>query len=329
MSLSSLQTRLFPRLFLILGGVGVVACLLSAALSAWFGGWFGFLIAAVVTLGSSGIASLMLAHHLGTQNDKLIRTMRSPASQRSQIEELAGSAVFADVAAEWAKAVGSLEETNFVLQSSAQRTATSFEEFMKMMAKAIDERTSYLRGHSERVAVYAAEIARDLKLPAAEVEQIRLAALLHDIGTIGIEDSIVMKNAPLTPEEFDIVKAHTVKGAAILRPIEQLNSVIPGVELHHESLDGRGYPYGLHGDEIPLMARVIAVADSFDAMTSARPYQAAMDPQYVLEVLTRLSGTRHDGRVVDALARLVQNGAIVVKNHRLPGRYSREQASVS
>src|SRR5258708_31343246 len=134
------------------------------------------------------------------------------------------------------------------MQISAQGTSSAFDEFMRMMGKAIDERTSYLRGHSERVDNYSAEIARELQLPASEVEQIRLAGLLHDIGTIGVEDSIIMKSAPLTPEEFDIVKSHTVKGAAILRPIEQLSDVIPGVELHHESLDGRGYPYGLHGD---------------------------------------------------------------------------------
>jgi len=109
-----------------------------------------------------------------------------------------------------------------------------------------------------------------------------------------------------------------VKGASILRPIEALADLIPGVELHHESLDGQGYPYGLRGDQIPMMARVIAVADSFDAMTTARPYQAAMDAEYVLEVLNRLAGKRYDPSAVNALIALVRHGKIVVKSPRPP-----------
>lgn len=208
-------------------------------------------------------------------------------------------------------------------QSEATLHYTALTELMRMFAKAVDERTSYLRGHSERVSVYAAEIARELRIDPAIVERIRLSALLHDIGTIGIEDSVVRKDAPLTPEEFEIVKAHTVKGASILRPIVALNDLIPGVELHHESLDGMGYPYGLKSDEIPMMARIIAVADSFDAMTTARPYQRAMDPEYVLEVMQRLGGVRYDGSAVAALTELVESGLIVVKkpqNSSLPGR---------
>jgi putative nucleotidyltransferase with HDIG domain len=197
---------------------------------------------------------------------------------------------------------------------------------MRMIAKAIDERTTYLRGHSERVASYSADIARELGIDADQVERIRLAALLHDIGTVGIEDSIVRKEAPLTPEEFEIVKAHTVKGASILRPIQAIGDLIPGVELHHESLDGQGYPYGLRGEEIPMMARIIAVADSFDAMTTTRPYQAAMDPEYVLEVLNRLASKRYDASAVNALTSLVKRGNIVVKNPRTPVSFSQQRA---
>jgi HD-GYP domain-containing protein (c-di-GMP phosphodiesterase class II) len=127
-----------------------------------------------------------------------------------------------------------------------------------------------------------------------------------------------MKTTPLTPEEFEIVKAHTVKGAAILRPIAMLQDLVPGVELHHESLDGMGYPYGLSGDQIPLMARIVSVADSFDAMTTPRPYQAAMNADYVLDILARLSGTRYDASVVNALAELVNTGALEIKNVRTP-----------
>jgi HD-GYP domain-containing protein (c-di-GMP phosphodiesterase class II) len=128
------------------------------------------------------------------------------------------------------------------------------------------------------------------------------------------------------PEEFEIVKAHTVKGASIVRPIEALNDLIPGIELHHESLDGTGYPYGLSGEEIPIMARIIAVADSFDAMTTARPYQSAMDPNYVLEVLDRLAGKRYDADAVRALTTLVKRGTIVVKNLRAPASFTRRRS---
>ncbi len=325
---SSLRARLLPRLFVVLGGISVFSCVVTEISALWLRSsgasfWVGLTLSLII----SGVISVLVAHTVSSQSEDLVEAIRGVASNHENLEDLTRSTLFSDVATEWSLAVRGLEETNFHLQSNSQRTTTAFQDFMRMMAKAIDERTSYLRGHSERVATYSAEIARELQLKPAEVEQIRLAALLHDIGTIGIEDSIIMKNSPLTPEEFDIVKAHTVKGAAILRPIEHLNEVIPGVELHHESLDGRGYPYGLHGDEIPMMARIIAVADSFDAMTSARPYQAAMDPKYVLEVLNRLSGTRHDARVVGALTRLVATGTIAVKNHRLPIRSVRERAS--
>jgi len=224
--------------------------------------------------------------------------------------------LFEGAAVEWQTALQTLQNTCFDKHVEAGRHYATLTDFMGMIAKAIDERTGYLRGHSERVAAYSADIARELGIDAEQVERIRLAALLHDIGTVGIEDSIVRKEAPLTPEEFEIVKAHTVKGASILRPIQAIGDLIPGVELHHESLDGQGYPYGLRGEEIPMMARIIAVADSFDAMTTTRPYQAAMDPEYVLEVLNRLATKRYDASAVNALTSLVKRGRIVVKNPR-------------
>jgi len=226
--------------------------------------------------------------------------------------------LFAEVILAWQSAVKTLQDGWQAKHEEARRSYETLAELIRMMAKAVDERAAYLRGHSERVARYAAAIARKLGLDDEKVEWIRLSALLHDIGTLGIEDYLVMKDSPLAPEEFEIVKAHTVKGAAILRPIEMLHDLIPGIELHHEALDGSGYPYGLKGDQIPLMARIIAVADSFDAMTTPRPYQAAMNPEYVLEVMKRLSGTRYDGSVVEALTALVRSGALEVKKLRVP-----------
>ncbi|WP_446745720.1 HD-GYP domain-containing protein [Silvibacterium acidisoli] len=252
-------------------------------------------------------------------SNKLALAIESELLSHAELvaRDLRGS-VYEEPATAWQNALRKLQDSIFEKQSEAEQHRATLAELMHMVAKAVDERTSYLRGHSGRVAGYSAQIATELGIEPAKVERIRLAALLHDIGTVGIEDAIVRKDTPLTPEEFDIVKAHTVKGAAILRPIEALKDLIPGVELHHESLDGQGYPYGLRGDEIPMMARVIAVADSFDAMTTARPYQAAMDPAYVLEVLKRLADKRYDPNAVDALIELVRRGEIVAKNPRQP-----------
>ncbi len=197
-------------------------------------------------------------------------------------------------------------------EAAAANNYAAFTGLVRMFAKAVDERTPYLRGHSERVAQYAVAIATELRIAPVAVERIRLAALLHDIGSLAVVDSLTSKTSSLTPQEYEIVKAHTVRGAAILRPIEALQDLIPGIELHHESLDGRGYPYGLKREDIPLMPRIIAVADSFDAMTTPRPYQAAMSAEYVLEVMSRLAGIRYDEAAVAALSMLVEDGRIRV-----------------
>jgi len=241
----------------------------------------------------------------------------SPALSEELVRETSDK-LFQEVIRTWQGAVRALQEGWLEKQDEARRNYQALAELIRMMAKAVDERAAYLRGHSERVSQYAAAIAEKLGLDEKQVEKVRLASLLHDIGTLGIEDYLVTKDGPLAPDEFDIIKAHTVKGAAILRPIEFLHDLIPGVELHHESLDGMGYPYGLKGDEIPLMARIIAVADSFDAMTTPRPYQAAMNSEYVLEIMKRLAGTRYDPAVVNALAILVRSGALEVKPMRIP-----------
>jgi putative nucleotidyltransferase with HDIG domain len=270
-------------------------------------------------LGVSILLALLWSGRLEGRVQKLISLIG--AGSPTVAEEMARETtdkLFAEVIRSWQRAVRGLQEGWVEKQDEARRNYLAMAELIRMMAKAVDERVAYLRGHSERVAHYAAAIAEKLGLDERRVEQVRLAGLLHDIGTLGIEDYLVTKDAPLAPDEFEIVKAHTVKGAAILRPIELLHELIPGVELHHESLDGMGYPYGLKGDEIPLMARIIAVADSFDAMTTPRPYQAAMNSEYVLEIMKRLAGTRYDPSVVNALTILVRSGAVEVRPMRIP-----------
>jgi HD-GYP domain-containing protein (c-di-GMP phosphodiesterase class II) len=142
------------------------------------------------------------------------------------------------------------------------------------------------------------------------LEILRVSAQLHDVGKIGIEDRILKKPGALTPEEFEIMKTHTTKGANILRPVTQLREMLPGIELHHEHIDGRGYPYGLQGPQIPLMARIIGVADTLDAMTTNRPYQSAMDLDYAMDRIRALAGTKFDPVVVTALDSAVQHGKL-------------------
>jgi len=210
------------------------------------------------------------------------------------------------------------------LKRAAEENRALFMSSIQMLAGAVDEKDPYTKGHSDRVTRYSVLLATEMGLVSEEVERIRISAQLHDVGKIGIEDRILKKPGALTPDEFEIMKTHTTKGATILRPVEMLKEMIPGIELHHESLDGRGYPYGLKGDAIPLMARVITVADTFDAMTTNRPYQAAMDPEYVVRIINSLASTKFDSRVVAAITSVFENGKL--RLHRA-GVVSAEQAA--
>jgi HD-GYP domain-containing protein (c-di-GMP phosphodiesterase class II) len=130
------------------------------------------------------------------------------------------------------------------------------------------------------------------------------------VGKIGVDDRVLKKPGTLTPEEFELMKQHPVKGANIMRPVAQLKEMLPGIELHHEHMDGRGYPYGLKGDQIPMMARIISVADTLDAMTTNRPYQSAMDLGYALDKIRQLNATKFDPQVVGALDTAVASGKL-------------------
>jgi HD-GYP domain-containing protein (c-di-GMP phosphodiesterase class II) len=196
------------------------------------------------------------------------------------------------------------------LKRAADENKNLFMGSIQMLAGAVDEKDPYTRGHSDRVTKYSLMIAKEMGLDPGFLEILRVSAQLHDVGKIGIEDRILKKPGALTPEEFEIMKTHTTKGANILRPVPQLREMLPGIELHHEALNGRGYPYGLKGDDIPLLARVIAVADTFDALTTNRPYQQAHDPVEALRIIQNLSGQRLDPRAVAALLAVFQRGEI-------------------
>ena len=196
-----------------------------------------------------------------------------------------------------------------------------------MLAGAVDEKDPYTRGHSDRVRRYSVLITREMGLSEDFVEIVRISAQLHDVGKIGIEDRILKKPGALTPEEFEIMKTHTTKGANILSPVAQLKDMIPGIELHHESLDGRGYPRGLKDEAIPQLPRIIAVADTFDALTTNRPYQQAHDAESALRIIHNISGKRLDARAVAALTAVYERGEIQV--HPVPATIHTEIAAVA
>jgi HD-GYP domain-containing protein (c-di-GMP phosphodiesterase class II) len=196
------------------------------------------------------------------------------------------------------------------LKQAAAENRELFLGSIRMLAAAIDEKDPYTRGHSGRVAKYSMIIGDELRLSSEELDKLRISALLHDVGKIGVDDRVLKKPGDLTDEEFDLMKQHTVKGANIMRPVAQLRDALPGIELHHERMDGGGYPYGLQGDQIPLMARIIAVADTLDAITTNRPYQSAMDLEYALDRIRSLATSKFDSKVVAALESAVHSGRL-------------------
>ena len=189
------------------------------------------------------------------------------------------------------------------LQQAAKENQELFFASIRALTAAIDAKDPYTRGHSERVARYAVVVAKNMGLPPEEVRKVRISALLHDVGKIGIDDRFLRKPTALTDEEFEVMKTHPVKGALIMGQIPQLKEVIPGMRHHHEKWAGDGYPDGLRGEEIPRIARIIAVADTFDAMTTTRPYQKAMKLDHVVARIRSFSGSRFDPEVVVALDR--------------------------
>ena len=174
---------------------------------------------------------------------------------------------------------------------------TLFLNTVKSLAAAIETKDIYTRGHSERVTQYSLIIARKLGMDSSEIEKLRLAALLHDIGKIGIDESILRKPAKLSPSEFEEIKKHPIYAANILETIPQLHEIIPVIKHHHERFDGNGYPDGLKGEKIPYSARIIAIADTFDAMSSDRPYRKALPVQVCLQEILNCSGTQFDPNI--------------------------------
>ena len=194
------------------------------------------------------------------------------------------------------------------VSAAEAETEAAYTGAIRALAAALDARDPYTAGHSERVSTLSVATGRLLDLSDAELEVLRLGALLHDIGKIGVPDAVLRKAGPLTDVEYEQIKAHPVLGARILRSVPFLAPHIPIVELHHERPDGRGYPYALNADAVPLAARIVHVADAYDAMTSARAYRDARSPAMAVDELRRCSGTAFDATIVEALVQSLRGG---------------------
>ena len=209
------------------------------------------------------------------------------------------------------------------IQRTLERQARDLEmakQTITAIAGAVDARDKRTSRHSERVSKYSVMIARELGYSEKECEELGQAALLHDIGKIGIPDNILNKPDRLTDEEYAIMKSHVTRGAEILKDFTLIKNVVAGTRYHHERYDGKGYPDGLKGEEIPQYGRIIGVADAFDAMTANRIYRKQMDLDYVLGEMRKGRGTQFDPQIVDIMLRLIEEGKIdVVKLYASAG----------
>ncbi len=265
----------------------------------------------LVVTGVAIILGYLFAVGISTPIRALAASTR--AISRGEFHERApvrGAAEISELAQTFNNMAGDIESFIDRLKQAAAENHELFLGSIRMLAAAIDEKDPYTRGHSDRVARYSMLIGKELGLSPEELDKLRISALLHDVGKIGVDDRVLKKPGALTAEEFEIMKQHPSKGANIMRPVAQLKDVLPGIELHHEHINGKGYPYGLKGDEIPLMARIIAVSDTLDAITTNRPYQSAMDTEAALQIIRKVAGTKFDQKVVEALEKVVDSGKL-------------------
>lgn len=195
-------------------------------------------------------------------------------------------------------------------QLKVVRLSEAYESSLTMLANAIEARDQYTRGHVERVTAYAAVLAKQLGWQGKRLEELRFGAILHDIGKIHVRETTLRKNGSLDPDEWEEIKKHPKIGASMVKDIPYLNPAIPAIKFHHEQWSGGGYPYGIAGEEIPMMARIVSVADAFDAMTSSRAYQKARSIQLAYDEILKGNKTFYDPYVIAAFNRAWNGGEI-------------------
>jgi HAMP domain-containing protein len=246
-----------------------------------------------VALGVAIIAAIVFASGIARPIRLLAeRTREIATGNYQQRVELKTHNEIGELAENFNSMSAEIERAIDQLKKAAHENNLLFINSVRMLAAAIDAKDPYTRGHSERVARYSIGIGRNLALPDKEMRNLRISALLHDVGKIGIDDRILRKPGALSDDEFEVMKGHPAKGAAIMSGVAQLIDIIPGMKYHHEKWSGGGYPDGLIGEQIPVQARIVAIADTFDAMTTNRPYQKAMELAYVVEKIKRRDAFR-------------------------------------
>lgn len=204
-----------------------------------------------------------------------------------------------------------IEEYVTSLRQALRENQQLLVDSIRALAAAIDAKSPYTRGHSERVSQYAVTVANTYGISPEDVKRLEIAALLHDIGKIGIEDAILQKPGKLTAAEYARMQDHPLMGSSIVSSIRNLRDMLPGIRSHHENWAGGGYPDGLKGEDIPVIARIIAAADVFDAMTTNRPYQQAMSLDIVFQRMREMAGGKLEPAVVDAFFAAVRAGELV------------------
>lgn len=266
---------------------------------------------ALFVLALAALAAVVFARTLSNPIKRLAAASRAFASGdfSTRVSVRSGNEI-GELAFTFNTMAGEIEDQFRRLKEAAEETKELFLGTIRALAQAIDAKDPYTRGHSVRVNRYSIVLARQLGMNDDQIADIHVASLMHDVGKIGINDKILQKPGKLTAEEFEVMKTHTVKGAQIMQPIRRMQRIIPGLRSHHERWEGGGYPDNLRADQIPLMARVIAVADAFDAMTTHRPYQTAMSFAKAQERLNILKGLAFDERIVEAFNRAYQQGQI-------------------
>jgi len=265
------------------------------------------LVVIILSLGIAIVSAKFITRPLDslTQTARSITqrdfTQRADVRSRTEIGELAET--FNLMAEDIQHYIGELKE-------ASEENRQLFMDSIEMIAAAVDAKDPYTKGHSGRVSQYSVILARELGLPDEEIDKVRISATLHDVGKIGIEDRVLKKPGVLTNEEFEIMKRHTIMGFEIVRQVKRLTEMLPGIRWHHESLNGKGYPDLLTGDELPLLVRIIAVADTFDAITTDRPYQAGREFHQALDILRKHAGSKYDPIVVDAMDAAYSKGEL-------------------
>lgn len=200
-----------------------------------------------------------------------------------------------------------ISDMNTELEGANKKLEKAFLDIVETLRATVEAKDSYTRGHSDRVSAYAVLLGKYLNLSEKELEDLKIGGLFHDVGKIGIPDTILLKNGKLTDEEYAEIKKHPLIGFNIIGNSEMFKDIIPFVKYHHERYDGKGYPEGLSGESIPYMARIAAIADSFDAMSSRRVYRDSLSKEVVREEISKNSGTQFDPELVKVFLDIIDN----------------------